>query len=169
MRYNKSKHLLLKKLSKKYIDDIDNPNTKVNADVIGLKLTEINSLLKVNSSQRELILSELEESKEIEPFEFDEKGFFINDNGMTSFVNKKYVKRNEDIIINWFKVFVQIVVPVLALVIAVLSLTIKLDNVKMQSDKELQNIKNIMKEQKKRIELLELNQKNLPNHKKNTE
>ena len=92
----------------------------------------------------------------------------INDKyGLAAFASKKYIKKNEDIIINWFKVFVQIIVPILALVIATLSLTTKLDSLKMQSDKELQKLETIRQEQKKRIELLENKTKTTPNHKKN--
>jgi len=115
----------------------------------------------------ELLKMSLFEEKEV--FRHNPKyklGLNATDKGVASFVNKKYKKKNEDIIINWVKIFVQIVVPVLALIVAVLSLTIKLDSLKMQSDKELQKLENIMQEQKLSIEKLEMKTKILRNRKK---
>ncbi|SEB01100.1 hypothetical protein SAMN05443667_11531 [Flavobacterium gillisiae] len=166
MNNNRLKHKLLKILSKQYVisgfENAENTEIGLNDDIIL-------PLLKVSIEEYELLKMSLFEEKEV--FRHNPKyklGLYATDKGVASFVNKKYKKRNEDIILNWFKVFVQIVVPVLALIIAVLSLTIKLDTLKMQSDKELQKLENIMQEQQLSIEKLEMKTKTLPNHKKNT-
>ncbi len=164
MNNNILKHKLLKILSKQYI--ISGFENAENAE-IGLDDDVILPLLNISVEKYELLKMSLFEEKEV--FRHNPKyklGLYATDKGVASFVNKKYKKNNEDIIINWFKIFVQIVVPVLALVVAILSLTMKLDSLKMQSDKELQEIKNIVQKQKERIELLELNQKNPLNHQK---
>ncbi|VXB23336.1 conserved hypothetical protein [Flavobacterium sp. 9R] len=167
MHFNRKRHFILKKLVEKRNTKIDVRNARIDANEIGLSLDEIDRFLKVTSTERELILSELYKNDEIISFSLSVNGCFINENGVSSFSNKKYLKKNEDIIINWFKLFVQIVIPVLALLVAVLSLTAKFTILKMQSDKELQEIKYVMKEQKKRIEELEKKTGAHPYHKKN--
>ena len=167
MRFNRKRHLLLEKLSEKFIAGTDNSKTNLHADIIGLNFSEIDSLLKVSKAERELVLSELDKNKEIVFFDLKEEGCFIDTNGLAALTDKKYKKKNEDIIINWFKVFVQIIVPILALLVAVLSLTTKFDSLKKQSDKELQKINTIIQEQKVRIEKLERKTKTLPNRKIN--
>ncbi|TJY31311.1 hypothetical protein [Pontimicrobium aquaticum] len=141
----------------------------VTADRVGLTFDEIEEKLKISPHKRELILSELNKADEIVFFSLDKLGCMIDEkNGIPALTDKKYINRNWKIILDWIKNFVQIVIPVLALVIAYVSLTSKLDSLKTQSDKELQEVKNIMLEQKKRIEELENQSKILPNQKKDS-
>src|SRR5690606_23926697 len=123
---------------------------------------EIESLLKDSKAERELVLSELDKNQEIEIFDLKEKGCMINDkHGLAAFDSKKYKKMNEDIIIDWIKVFVQIVVPILSLVITILVI-LKDDS---KTTKEIQAIEQKIQSLKGNIESLELNQKTPPNHK----
>lgn len=57
----------------------------------------------------------------------------------------------------------QIVIHILALVVAILSLFLKFDNLKMQSDKELQKLEDKLLEQKMRTDSMETNLKKYPN------
>ena len=171
MRFNLTRHQLLKLLTEKFVSE----NKKIGrgqtipADIVGLSLDEIDKQLNISPNQRELILSELIESDEIICFTLKEIGYIINEKkGISALANKKYINRNWKIILDWIKNFVQIIIPVLALVIAYVSLTSKLDSLKTQSDKELQEVKNIMLGQKKRIEKLENQSKILPNQKKDS-
>lgn len=117
MRLNRKRHLLLKKLSEKYINNI-----KDGATDIGMTLSEIDKLLNVDELKREKIVSELLRADELVFFDFrDACGFFIeHKNGLSAFADKKYLKRNEDILISWFKVFTQIAIPILSLIITIL-------------------------------------------------
>lgn len=161
MRFNRKRHLLLKKLSEKYIQK----NMKGGAVSLGMSIIEINKLLKVDNLTREKIVSELLRANELILYDFgDKSGFFIeHKNGLSAFSDKKYLKRNENIIINWFKVFVQIAVPVLSLIITILVI-IKDDS---KTTKEIQSIEQKVEDLKNKINKLEKNTKTLPNHKIN--
>lgn len=135
------------------------------ADLFGLSLNEIDTKLNISPNEREMILSELIESQEIICFNLKNIGYIINEKkGISALADKKYINRNWKIILDWIKNFVQIIIPVLALFIAYVSLTSKLDSQKTQSNKELQELRNeiqelrnTMQEQKEYIESLELN------------
>jgi hypothetical protein len=170
MIYNRKRHLILGKLIERRNESFNTLYSDHNktADDLGLDFNKVESILNVTNTKRELILSELYINEEIVSFNlYGENGCFVTDYGVTSYANKKYLKKNEDVIINWLKNFVQIVIPVLALVITYISLTTKMDSLKTLSDKELREVKNIMQNQKERIELLESKTKILPNRKTN--
>ena len=170
MRFNLKKHQALKLLAKKFlsVNEKISLSKVIPAELVGISFKDIEKELKINSYQRELMLSELDKSKEVVFYDLEERGCFIDQkNGFSALSNKKYINQNWSIILNWIKNFVQIIIPVLALVIAYVSLTVKLDSLKMQSDKELQEVKNTMLKQKQRIEELEKQSKILPNHKIN--
>ncbi|PLB19944.1 MAG: hypothetical protein TRG1_1208 [Flavobacteriaceae bacterium FS1-H7996/R] len=135
--------------------------------VFGVSFSDLQSELKCDRNKLELIIGTLYLNEEVKYTNVDIEGLISTLKGFNSFSDKKYLKENDKIIINWLKNFVQIVIPVLALVIAYVSLTSKLDNLKTLSDKELQEVKNTMEKQKERIELLEKRTEILPNHKKN--
>jgi hypothetical protein len=146
MRLNRARHFLLKKLSEKFINNNENPNK--NADVVGLSLHEIDLLLRRNKKNRELILSELEKSGEIVYYNLMEKGCFIEPiNGLSAFAEKKYLRKNNDIIINFLKNFVQIFIPIASMIIAYLALTIKLDVI--EKSYKIKNIELEIKNSKK--------------------
>ena len=94
-------------------------------------------------------------------------GLFAKDKGVTAFSNKKYHNRVIERRKERVKFFVQTIVPILALVVAILSLSLKFDNLKMQSDKELQKLEYKLLKQKKRIDSMETSLKTHLNVNKN--
>jgi hypothetical protein len=174
MRYNRTRHLILEKLYLKNSNSEKIKNGEA-ADIFdaGLTVAEIGVLIKKNDAERDLILSELNNSKEIIYSETSGSGYFINPNsGVSALSNKKYLKKNEDIIINWFRIFAQIIVPVLSLIVAVLVLTLKLnsftDNIESKLNKKNKLELNRLESKINHIILLENNRKNnstSPNYK----
>ncbi|WP_031428536.1 hypothetical protein [Flavimarina sp. Hel_I_48] len=143
MRYNKTRHLILEKLYKKYLDSITNSEnkTKVTIKEAGLTLKEINNLIKEDSFKRELILSELYKWNEIIFSETAGKGCFIEENsGISAYSNKKYLKKNEDIILNWLKNFVQIFIPLASLLIAILALSINFSKINAKNKEKIEKL-----------------------------
>lgn len=158
MRLNRTRHFLLKKLSEKFIDNSENPSDQ--ADVVGLSYSEIDLLLKNNKKNRELVLSELEKSEEIVFYNLKEKGCFIEPkNGLSAFADKKYLRKNNEIIINWLKNFVQIFIPVASLIIAYLALTLKINSFQKTNSKEIKNMELKINELEKKVNVT--NKKNI--------
>lgn len=150
MELNKTRHYILKNLSKKFINNNDNPRKEAN--VVGLSFSEIDLLLKKNKNFRDLVLSELYKSNEIVFYDLKEKGCFIEPhNGLSAFAERKYLKKNEDILIKWLKNFVQIFIPIASLIVAYLALTIKLNNIEKSNTKEIKDIEIKINELEKKI------------------
>tara|TARA_R110002020_G_scaffold94849_1_gene227905 strand:- start:782 stop:1306 length:525 start_codon:yes stop_codon:yes gene_type:complete len=165
MRFNRKRHKLLKSLAEK-ISKIKESKIAIPGNEAGFTYTEIESLLGISRMERYKMLSELFEAKEIMPFRLDNgsSGCFINSKeGITALSNKKYLIRNEKIILDWIKNFVQIVIPVLSLIITLA--VIKNDNSK--KSKEIQTIENKVESLQENIKSMELKIKTLPNRKKN--
>jgi len=138
MQFNRTRHLLLKKLAEKYIANRDK-NGK--ADRLGLKMDEIDLLLGHRKKDRDLIISELGKSKEIHAFDINGKGFFITPSeGLSAYSEGKYLKRNNDIILKWLRNFVQIFIPIASLVVAILALSLKIEKVQQDMEKDVQRI-----------------------------
>jgi len=139
MQYNRIRHSLLKKLSEKLLREIDNPSDQ--ADVIGMSYEEIDLFLKNKKGERALILSELEKSDEIVYFNLTTKGCFIEPkNGLSALTEKKYLKRNNAIILNWLRNFVQIFIPIASLLIALLALSINIEKNKKANNKKIEKL-----------------------------
>lgn len=153
MNYNRKRHKTLEILSSKRIQ-FDSGQIEPNF-ILGVDFEDIKSLLNTDRDTCEIIFAPLYNNNEVEYTDIGVKGLFLTQKGLTSYSEKKYLKENNKIIISWLKNFVQIVIPVLALVVAVLSLTLKLRNFKIQSDKEIQKINTIISDQKNRIKSLE--------------
>lgn len=148
IKQNRKRHYLLQKLSEKFLEQADNKSQSLTGDLIGLSFKQIDSLLKVNIEQRELILSELDKSKEIVFFEFEDRGCFINKNGLSALAEKKYINRNQDIYLNWLRNFVQLFIPVASLIIAYFALSMTISKNKKENSEEIKTLEN-------RIEKLE--------------
>lgn len=139
MRYNLTRHLLLKKLSEKYIATRD--TKRDGADIIGLRLEEIDEILGNRKKDRDLIVSELGNCKEIHAFNIQGKGFFITPSeGLSAFSEEKYLKKNNDIILRWLKNFVQIFIPLVSLLIAVLALWLRINTTNETNRKEMERL-----------------------------
>jgi len=125
MHFNITRHSLLKKFSKKFLDNQDIKSG--DADIVGLTLNEIDEFLQHKKDKRDLILSELYKSEEIVSFNLDEKGYFIEPyKGLSAIAEKKYLRKNHKIILDWLRNFVQIFIPVASLLIAFIALSINL-------------------------------------------
>lgn len=159
MRYNLSRHSLLKKLAEK-LHSVDNDQSSIKASLVGLTLDEIDAHLKRNKTQRELILSGLGEAKEIEAFRDGSDrvaGYFITDNiGLNSVVEKKYLNRNNDIIVNWLKNSVQIFIPIASLTIAILALSLKISISEKITDHKIEALKSNITNLNRKIDALEI-------------
>lgn len=150
MRLNRTRHYLLKKLSEKFIENRENPSDQ--ADSVGLSYAEIDLLLKSNKKNRELVLSELEKCDEIVYYNLKEKGCFIEPkNGLSALTEKKYLRKNEEIIINWTKNIVQIFIPIASLIIAYLALTLKINTFQKTNTKEIEQIEQKLIKLEKKI------------------
>ena len=147
------RHELLRILTKKR-KDIDLRKSKDN--VSGVSYDVIYKELKCNAEELHSITSELYTSNEIEYHNnYNIIGVFATKNGVTSFNNKKYLNRIKEKRRESIRFFVQTIIPVLALVVATLSLSLKFDNLKMQSDKELEKLEYKLLKQKERIDNME--------------
>lgn len=147
MRYNRVRHKLLKELSKKYQKNLESSSGLQS----GLRKNEISNLLLFRANKMEIIISELLDSEEI--IYCDEgggnEGFMINPlNGYKALSNRKYIRQNNDIIINALKNIVQILIPILSLLIAYTAL-------KISSRIHDDAIKESINDLRNRIELLE--------------
>ena len=161
MNIDTKRHKLLGILTKqrKYLE-----LKKAEYNALGVSYEKIYKELKCNEDELHSITSDLYTSEEIGYHDaYNIVGLFAKDKGLTAFSNKKYhnrvIERRKEIV----KFFVQTVIPILALVVAILSLSLKFDNLKMQSDKELQKLEDKLLKQKMRIDSMEINQKNHPN------
>ncbi len=148
IKLNRKRHFLLKKLSEKFLEQADNKSPNLTADLIGFSFKEIDSFLKVNTEQRELIISELDKNNEIDFYEFKERGCFIDKNGLSALAEKKYINRNQDIYLNWLRNFVQLFIPVASLIIAYVALSMNIAKNKKENNAEIKSLEN-------RIEKLE--------------
>lgn len=158
MRYNLARHSMLKKLAERLFS-IENNEAQIQASLVGLTLAEIDNHLSRSTTERELILSGLSDAKEIEAFkdEFDRvSGYFITDNiGLNSFVEKKYLNRNNDIILNWLKNVVQLLIPIASLAVAALALTLKMNTFEKDTIQKIQTIKSEIIKLNSRIDKIE--------------
>lgn len=110
-----------------------------------------------------LITSDLYTSDEIGYHDaYNIIGLFAKDKGTTAFTNKKYKRRISERRKEETKFLVQTLIPILALIVAILSLSIKFENIKTETFKELKQLKTVIQEQEKRLNSLERNSKNTP-------
>jgi hypothetical protein len=154
MNIDAKRHKLLGILSKQR-NDLDLNKAEYNA--LGVPFEKIYEVLDCDEDELKLITSELYTSEEIGYHDaYNIVGLFAKDNGATAFSYGKYRKRIIERRKERIKFFVQTAIPILALIVAILSLSLKFDNLKLQSDKELQEINSKLKEQDFRLDKLEL-------------
>lgn len=145
MKIDAKRHKLLGILSKQRSDLLLN---KARYNAIGVPFENIIEALKCSEDELELITSELYNSEEIGYHNSKNIiGLYSKDNGATAFANKKYVRRIFERRKERIRFLVQTIIPILALIIAILSLSIKFNNLKLHSDEELQKLYKKLKEQ----------------------
>lgn len=129
---------------------------KAEYNALGVPFDRIYKELDCNEDELHSITSDLYTSDEIGYHDaYNIIGIFAKENGVTAFVNKKYYYRVLDRRKERIKFFVQTVIPILALLVAILSLTAKFENLKIQSDREIEKLENKLIKQKKQIDSIE--------------
>lgn len=138
MRHNRQRHKTLGFLSDNFIE-FESLNKKPNFK-LGKSFEDIISELECDPKIIEKIFSRLYLDGEVKYTNAHwENGLYLTQKGLSSYASKKYIKENENIILNWFKVFVQIIVPVLSLIIAFLALTLKFNSISENIEKKVNN------------------------------
>lgn len=154
MNHNIKRHKLLEILS---TQELNCQTRKHGYNIIGVGYDEIYRKLNVDEFKLLIITSELYQNNEISYHNTGGvEGLCIDHSGLSAFSNEKYLKKNHIEIIDHLKNFVQIVIPILALTVAILSFTSKFNNLKMQSAKELREVKILLLEQQNHLKKLEL-------------
>ena len=160
MNVERKRHELLNLLNSQYNIFVTNENDE-NSNIkipFGISKKEIFNKLNICENEFNTISSELYELEEIDNCDEPElDSIYILKSGLTSFANKKYLNRIFERKKDRIKFIVQTAIPVLALIVAILSLSTKFDSLKMQSDKELQKLEDKLLKQKMRIDSMELN------------
>lgn len=165
MNIDTKRHKLLAILTKQR-KDLELKKAEYNA--LGVSFDKLYNELDCDENELYSIASELYTTDEIGYHDaYNIVGLFAKDKGLTAFSNKKYHNRVIERRKERVKFFVQTVIPILALVIAILSLSVKFENLKIQSDKELQIFEDKLLKQKMRIDSMETNLKNHPNVNRN--
>lgn len=136
MNYYIQKHKVLKLLafSKNFQLDENNLMEK------GLSFKDILNKLNVSETDLNIIISELYENKEIKNG-YD--GLIIEKKGISSFSNNFYIKESRDYKLNLIKDFVQIIVPILTSIIAIIAIS---NNNTSKVERKLNEIENQLKE-----------------------
>mgnify|MGYP000892693112 FL=1 len=146
------RHRLLKLLSKHRNNVII--NNPVNSS-LGVTFEDIYKDLNCTEKDLYIITSELYISDEIGYHDANNiVGLYVKEKGVSAFSNRKYINILYDKLINILKNIVQIFIPILSLIIAYVALTTKTNNLKKLYEKELQEVKKELKEQKLYIESL---------------
>ncbi|MDN3722749.1 hypothetical protein QRD02_00015 [Aequorivita sp. SDUM287046] len=154
MNIDAKRHKLLGILSKQ-ANDLDLNKAEYNA--LGVSFERILYELNCNEDELQLITSDLYTSDEIGYHNaYEIVGLFAKEKGMTAFANKKYRERIYERRKEFIKFLVQTIIPILALIVAILSLSLKFENLKLQSDKELQELKDKLNKQENQLNQLEL-------------
>lgn len=154
MNFNLKKHKTLELLSESRIK-FETDLTASKKYTWGVSFEELQNQLGYERDKCELVFSELYDNEEIKPTDVEVLGLIATRKGLTAFANKKYKRENNRILINWAKNFVQIIIPVLALVVAILSFSLKLNNIKIETDKNFQKIMTTVLEEKHRLDRIE--------------
>lgn len=135
------RHLLLKSLSK---NRTRNELRFDNEEKIGVSFEDIFTLLNCDKFELHGITSELYENDEILYTNVHHKGLYGKRNGISSFKNRKYAKRYEDLWLNLAKVFVGIFIPIISLLIT-LAVVLKEDTKEQLLQQNLQKLKKEIK------------------------
>jgi len=138
MNFNRQRHKVLKLLS---VSRIQFDSGRRNIDFkLGVSFDDLQKELNCDLDTCELIYSTLYDEKEVEYTNTSVIGLILSQKGLKSYSEKKYLKENEKIIIDYFKNFVQIVIPILSLVIAILTIQLKIDTSNDKTNKKIENL-----------------------------
>ena len=149
MNFNRKRHKTLQLLSVSRIQ-FDSGRTEKDFK-LGVSFEDLQKELKCDLDTCELIYSTLYFEKEVEHTNTSVYGLFATQKGFTAYSDKKYIKENNKIILEYFKNFVQIVVPILSLIIALVAIIIKVDTLNRKTDIEIKTLNKELTLQKKEI------------------
>jgi len=126
MNFNRKRHKVLQLLS---TSRIQFDSGRMESDFkLGVGFDDLQRELNCDLDTCELIYSTLYNEKEVEHTNTSVYGLFATQKGLTSYSERKYVKENNKIITNYSRNFVQIVIPILSLIVAILAISLKIDN-----------------------------------------
>lgn len=136
LKLSNKRHKLLELLGKRIVDVDVKEDTSL---AVGIRYSEIQSYLKCDNLEMRLIISRPFEEKEIDIFDVAFKGFYCTEKGLTSYLDKKYLREEGKRQREKAKDIIQIFVPLLALFISIAILIIS--ETKLRSMKtDIQNL-----------------------------
>jgi hypothetical protein len=152
MRNNRNKHKILKSLFE--FRDNKTKLNKINPlNELGLLKSELLYSNGIKDFIFENCIPELIKNNEIVLTEKENNTIYVinKENGITSFVDKKYISRNRKNLIKNFKDWTSIIVPVITTIISLYLVIIQ-----NKSNKEIEELKQSVKKQESTIKRLEL-------------
>lgn len=138
MRYNLTKHKILKNLADKLTAGMDE-NGRAVGD-IKVSKSDIINLVGKNKRLYAVVISELRANNEIKYLEASDSYIIETVDGLNSFSNKKYINKNWDIILGYLKNFAQIFIPIASLTVAVLAVWLRINTQDIIHKKQLKEI-----------------------------
>lgn len=152
MNINKKRHSLLKLLSIQR-NNFDLKKASNNNSAVDFKT--IFKELSCNEDELQIITAELYTSDEIlYHSNYGIIGLVATQKGLSAFSNEKYLNVIRKNRVENTKSFVQIVIPILALIVAILSFTEKFHSLKKQAEKDKQEV--ILRLEKQKVDIKKL-------------
>jgi hypothetical protein len=139
MNYNIKRHELLKILSRQRVGiELEKDGYKI----IGVSFDNILKELKCNEYQLRELSACLYDNKEIDYYNVDNvTGNYCTEKGLSSYIDKKYLKIRLSNIIGYIKDATQVFIPLLSLIVAIIALTTKLENSERKYNLEIQKLR----------------------------
>jgi hypothetical protein len=138
MNYNIKRHKLLEILTEQNLNvQLDKPGFQI----LGISYDEIYKKLNITDFQLLELTSELYDNKEIGYHNaYEVEGLYAKNKGIAAYSNKKYLKLYKKSIVENVKDVIQIAIPVLSVIVAIVALTIKIETVNNQNEKRFNDI-----------------------------
>jgi hypothetical protein len=118
MRYNIKRHKVLEILSERRVKF---DTGQFSWDSLGVDFSELEEKLNVNRDEIGLILASLYSNEEVEYTDVDVEGVFATQKGLSAYSESKYLNQNWNLIKKWLLDIVQIFIPVLSLLVALVA------------------------------------------------
>lgn len=123
MNDNKLRHKILRILSNRTIEN-DVASLKGEArNVIGISFDNLSEQTKCSDSEIRAVTSLLFTNKEVDLYDMKFKGLYITENGIAAYSTKKYIKVRQNYIIQIIKDSVQIFIPIISMIIALVAVS----------------------------------------------
>jgi len=149
MNFNRKRHKVLQLLA---VSRIQFESRDMGQDFkFGISFSDLEKELRCNKATGELIYSELYAQNEIEHTDTAVYGLIATQNGLASFSNRKYLRKNNLELLDIFRNVVQIFIPVLSLIIAILAIVIKVDTLDRKTNIEVNKLRTEVQELRQEI------------------